>query len=322
MDTISTENLSNLLDTAQTYAIITHKRPDGDAISSSLALFWYLLDAGKNADSIDIIIPEYLDDFSFIPGIEHIKIKPTKEFYDVVLVVDCASIHLLEGVDIFKCSNKIVCFDHHDETTINFDYAIIDPSAPSCTCIIYETFNCKKQDFSTCIAVGLISDTNNLTLNSSSRGISVIHELVNNGVDTNFIVSKLTSPSNRTLELTRIAKYRGCWYGSIYCTYIFQEDLLDSEKSLNTVNHKAIIAELQKDIKYTFLIFVIENNKGEWKGSMRTSDSRVDLNSICSKLVAKGKFIKGGGHSYSSGFTAVGEYSNIVKTIIHEITNY
>ena len=42
-------------------------------------------------------------------------------------------------------------------------------------------------------------------------------------------------------------------------TYI--SDLLDSEKNLNTVNHKAIITELQKSIKYTFLILLIENEK-------------------------------------------------------------
>lgn len=38
MDTISTENLSAFVNNATTYTILTHKRPDGDAISSALAL--------------------------------------------------------------------------------------------------------------------------------------------------------------------------------------------------------------------------------------------------------------------------------------------
>ena len=73
MDTISTENLSQkIMAHAATYAILTHKRPDGDAISSSLSMFWYLIDIGKKTDSIDVIIPEFIKDFSFIAGIEHI----------------------------------------------------------------------------------------------------------------------------------------------------------------------------------------------------------------------------------------------------------
>lgn len=63
MDTISTENLSEIIADATTYAILTHKRSDGDAISSSLSMFWYLIDIGKEPDNIDVIIPEFIKDF-------------------------------------------------------------------------------------------------------------------------------------------------------------------------------------------------------------------------------------------------------------------
>lgn len=319
MDTISTENLSNILATAETFAIITHTRPDGDAISSSLAIFWHLTSIGKQKDNIDVIIPEFLDDFSFIPGIEYIKTSPSKEKYDVVIVVDVACMHLLEGTDILKRSDCLICFDHHDETTIPFNYSVIDNTAPSCTCIIYETFKCKDKNFLTCVATGLISDTNNLTLNTSNKGKEIVDSLSNFGVDVNFIIHKLTSPSKRTMELVKIAKDRGFFSGSIFCTYLTQGDLLISERNLNTVNHKSIIAELQKSVNYDFLIFAIMNDKEEWKGSMRALNSNVDLNVICANLILEGKFIKGGGHSYSAGFTAVGNLKNIFETVISRI---
>lgn len=319
MDTISTENLSNILATAETFAIITHTRPDGDAISSSLAIFWHLTSIGKQKDNIDVIIPEFLDDFSFIPGIEYIKTTPSKEKYDVVIIVDVACMHLLEGTDILKRSDCLICFDHHDETTIPFNYSVIDNTAPSCTCIIYETFKCKDKNFLTCVATGLISDTNNLTLNTSNKGKEIVDSLSNFGVDVNFIIHKLTSPSKRTMELVKIAKDRGFFSGSIFCTYLTQGDLLISERNLNTVNHKSIIAELQKSVNYDFLIFAIMNDKEEWKGSMRALNSNVDLNVICANLILEGKFIKGGGHSYSAGFTAVGNLKNIFETVISRI---
>ncbi len=321
MDTISTENLSKIFSTAQTFAIITHKRPDGDAISSSLAVFWHLTSIGKNKNNIDVIIPEFLDDFSFIPGIEYIKALPSKEKYDVVIIVDVACMHLLEGSDILKRSNCIICFDHHDETTIPFNYSIIDNTSPSCTCIIYESFECKDKNFLTCIATGLISDTNNLMLNTNNKGKEIIDSLRSFGVDVNFIVHKLTSPSKRTIELATIVKERGFFSGSIFCTYLTQDDLLISERNLNTVNHKSIIAELQKSVNYEFLIFAIMNDKKQWKGSMRALDSSVDLNVICTNLISEGTFIKGGGHSYSAGFTAVGDLKNIFETVISKIQN-
>lgn len=326
MDTISTENLSKIIADGKSYAIITHRRPDGDAISSSMAMFWYLIDIGKSSKDIDVIIPEFLNDFSFIPGIEHLIKEPTKEEYDVLIVVDCANMHLLKGINLLKSAKQIICFDHHEETSINANYCIIERSAPSCTCILYDTFHCKEKNFLDCIATGLISDTANLSLNVTDFAKATLKSLENLGVDTNYILSKLNSQSIRTLELVRIAKNRG-WFKTssgnvIFCTYLLQSDLLDSEKNLNTVNHKAIIAELQKSVKYTSLILLIENEKGEFKGSLRTFDSNLDLNKICSKLVSEEKFLKGGGHSYSAGCTAIGSYFDIIELIASEILNY
>lgn len=319
MDTISTENLSQIMANATTYAILTHKRPDGDAISSSLSMFWYLINIGKKPDNIDVIIPEFVEEFSFIPGIKHLKATPTKEKYNVIIIVDCADMHLLEGCSILSHGQKIICFDHHEETTLPFTHSIIDPSAPSCSYIIYNMFPCKNQHFLNCVATGLISDTGNLSVNVTSCVTNIINELKNLGVDIDYILSKLTSQSRRTLELVNCIIERGYFKSDVFCSYLLQEDLRDTEKNLNTVNHKAIISELQKSINYTSLILLIENDKGEFKGSLRTSNSNIDLNAICSNLVSAGKFVKGGGHSYSSGCTVIGSYHDILELIASEI---
>lgn len=319
MDTISTENLSQIISKANTFAIITHKRPDGDAISSALAIFWYLIDIGKNKNNIDVIIPEFNNDFSFIPGIEHLKKINSKNQYDLVIVVDCATLHLLKGYNILKHAKQTVCFDHHEETSINTTYSFIDISAPSCTCIIYKFLNCTSKDFLNCIAIGLISDTVNLTLNVTKLGLSIIDELKDFGIDINYLLSKLTYQNNRTIQLVKQLVKRGYFIKSVFCTYLLQKDLLNSEKNLTQLNHKAIIFELQKLLNYKSLILLIEDNKGEFRGSLRTHDDNINLNKICLKLVSEGKIIKGGGHSYSAGFTAKGEHDEIIKLFAYEI---
>lgn len=323
MDTISTENLSKTMLNANTFAIITHKRPDGDAISSALAIFWYLIDSGKSKDNIDVIIPEFNNDFSFIPGIEYLKKFNTKKHYDLVIVVDCATLHLLKGYNILKNAKQSICFDHHEKTSINTNYSFIDILAPSCSVIIYKILPCTNRNFLNCVAIGLISDTMNLTLNVTNSAKNIIKELKNFGIDINFLLSKLNYKNNRTIQLVKIAKERGYFINtknnSIFCSYLFQKDLLDSEKSLNELNHKAIIFELQQLINNSSLILLIENNKGEFKGSLRTHNQKINLSNICLKLVEKGKIIKGGGHSYSAGFTAKGNYNDIIKSVACEI---
>ena len=323
MDTISTENLSKTMLNANTFAIITHKRPDGDAISSALAIFWYLIDSGKSKDNIDVIIPEFNNDFSFIPGIEYLIKFNTKNHYYLVIVVDCATLHLLKGCNILKNAKQSICFDHHEKTSINTNYSFIDILAPSCSVIIYKILPCTNRNFLNCVAIGLISDTMNLTLNVTNSAKNIIKELKNFGIDINFLLSKLNYKNNRTIQLVKIAKERGYFINtknnSIFCSYLFQKDLLDSEKSLNELNHKAIIFELQQLINNSSLILLIENNKGEFKGSLRTHNQKINLSNICLKLVEKGKIIKGGGHSYSAGFTAKGNYNDIIKSVACEI---
>ena len=309
---ISNERLVNIIADGKTYAIITHKRPDGDAISSSLAMFWYLLDIGKKEKDIDVIVPAFSDDFSFIPGTNYFKQSRTQDKYDIAIILDCAAEHLLEGYELVKDAKSVIVFDHHDETSIPFDYCIFDTVTPSCTSILYETFKCKDKNFLDCVAIGLMSDTANMTLNVTDVARRVMKSLKEESVDLDAVSASLNAHSSRTMNLVQLAIERGCYHvNSIFCSFILQKDLKDYEKDLTRVNHKSIIAELMNSVEHSSLILLIENDKGEFKGSLRTSDSSVDLNSICSSLVSERKILKGGGHSYSSGCTIKISYNDV-----------
>lgn len=318
---ISIKAISALITNAETFAIIAHIRPDGDAISSSLAMFWYLLDIGKKEADIDVIIPEYIDELSFIPGTEYLKKYPTKEKYDLAIIVDCAEERLIKGKEVLKLSDKVICFDHHESEERYAEDNIIDTDAASCTSIIYDMFSeCTDKNYLNCIATGLISDTSILTLNVTSRVKETIESLKDKGVDVDEISRKLATKNKRTEELIEIVMERATFVGeSIYCSYILQSDLLDSEKNLSNVNHKLIIQGLQEKVTFKSLILLIENEKGEFKGSLRTFDTNVDLNEICMKLKEEGKILKGGGHNYSAGCTVVGTCTEIFQLIASEI---
>lgn len=311
----SKEVVLELIRNSSTFLIMTHRRPDGDAISSALAMFWYLLDIGKSKQSIDIVIPEYTKELAFISGIEHVKKQPAMEKYDLAILVDCAELRMLKGKEYMELADKTICIDHHEKEKFYADYNVVNVDVSSCTTIIFDIFHCVAPNYLNCIATGLISDTSLLTLNVTPEAMDIIKKLRELGVDIDEISKKLTTKSDRTEELTKLVIKRGKFInGNIFCSYLLQADLLEDEKSLTNVNHKLIIQELQKEVEFETLILLIENEAGEFKGSLRNF-SNIDLNEVCSELLSEGKILKGGGHSYSAGCTVVGSLNEIFETI-------
>lgn len=305
---ISVDELSALLRDSSNIAILTHKKPDGDALASALAVFWYLIDTGKKSSNIDIVIPYYLDDFSFIPGITNVKKIPTKESYDLVVVVDCAKLNMVNGNNYLNRAKTVICFDHHESSYIPCTYHVINPSSVSCTCILYEFLKCRTKNFINCIAIGLVADTALLTTKLPTDAQDILLDLIVHKADIATTLDNLEA-NDRTKELARIAISRGKIRTdngkSVYFTYLLQSDLLNFEKSLDKVNHKSIIYEIQQNTQIDFdsIIFVMQKETNEYKVSLRTNIPTLNLAWICSNLVSSGKLINGGGHAHSAGCT-------------------
>ena len=64
------DNILEEIKKAKKIVILTHDVPDGDAIGSSLAMKLAIKNLGKDAD---VIIPDYSECFSFLPGIKQMK---------------------------------------------------------------------------------------------------------------------------------------------------------------------------------------------------------------------------------------------------------
>ena len=296
---------------AKTFLILTHYRPDGDAISSSLAMFHFLVGLGKNPEDIDVYIPYISNDLSFIDKNNIRKENCILDNYDLIIVVDCLDYSRIEGNDLLEgvFPQQCMIIDHHEFSgiPIEADYLLSDTSASSCTCIIYREFSkymCKQNsnDFFRCIAIGIMSDTMGLTLNVNQECKDILNECEKLGIDIPAIRTQLKNIDARTQTLAKLAIERLVLDKEIGCTYILQKDLVPEESSLKTVNHKSIIQQILNSGSCKTLILLIENDNHEIKGSMRTTESNIDLNAICADMVERKIFIQGGGHSNSAGF--------------------
>lgn len=297
---------------AETFLILTHVGPDGDAVSSSMAMYYLLRTLGKEADNVEIYMPYVSKDLTFIDKDNALNDKReiSNNDYDLVIIVDCSNYSRVEGIELLDKINykKSIIIDHHElaDNLIKVDYSLIDTSASSCTCVIFnelaEYLSGENRQFFRYIATGIISDTVNLTLNATIQCKEILKYCQERGVDIEEIVNQLKSIDERTQKLMNLVNTRLLIENGIGYTYILQKDLTPEEFNLKRVNHKAIIQQIFDLTECKTLILLIENNKHEIKGSMRTLEADINLNDICTSMVEKGYFLQGGGHSNSAGF--------------------
>ena len=82
------DDIKEEINKAQDILIVTHEFPDGDAISSSLAMNLVLKKLGKN---VDVVIPKCPKLYNFLPSSEDIKIAGRENApYDLAIAVDCS----------------------------------------------------------------------------------------------------------------------------------------------------------------------------------------------------------------------------------------
>lgn len=322
-------NLINSIYNAESFLILTHVRPDADAISSAISMYYFLIDIGKKPENIDVFIPFISKDLKFIDRDNILTNECTMNEYDLVIILDCSDILRIEGKQLLEqfSSKQCILIDHHEKSgeMVEADYVLIDTKSASCTCIIYRNFSIyisekNREFFTRCIAIGIMSDTIGFTHNVTEECKQILKVCKNNGVDIQKISEQLNNIDERTKYLSDIAINRIRREKNIIYSYIVQSDLTSDESTLKNVNHKAIILQILDKVPCITLVFFMENDNHEIKGSIRTVDESIDLNQICRTLVEQGYFIKGGGHANSAGFTM--EIEEVTPETLNMIFNH
>ncbi|MCF7733497.1 MAG: DHH family phosphoesterase, partial [Akkermansiaceae bacterium] len=133
------EQLGSVLRDHQSFVLLSHVRPDGDAIGSQLALGFSLMAAGK---SVRLFNEDGLpDNLAFLPGSDRIELPPADPITaDVVIALDTATrprlgercLHAVSGIGLW------LNLDHHISNPGYGDLNFIDPTSPATGEILYE----------------------------------------------------------------------------------------------------------------------------------------------------------------------------------------
>jgi bifunctional oligoribonuclease and PAP phosphatase NrnA len=212
------EVFRQLLNTPKKVVIVTHFKPDADALGSSLGLCGYLK---KRNHHVNVITPsDYPDFLTWMPGNNDVLIfhkdRPAAaenliKNAELIFCLDFNSLKRINDVGDFVQSApaKKVLIDHHLEPEKFADFEKWDTRAASTAELVYELIKEIGDDhlidanIADCLYAGLMTDTGSFRHpNTTVRVFQVAADLVAKGADP-AKVSKLIYDTN-TIERLRL----------------------------------------------------------------------------------------------------------------------
>jgi phosphoesterase RecJ-like protein len=178
----------NQINRSKKILVTSHSDPDGDAVSSLLAMGLALSYLGKNTTLYNSSpIPAV---YRFLPSIERITdhLEPLSG-YDTAMVLDCGDIARLgsAGSGINKIP-VVINVDHHISNTNFGDLQLVDPDACSTAEIVYRIIKALSiridQKIATSIYTGILTDTGSFRFsNTNQAAFAISQEMAELGVE-------------------------------------------------------------------------------------------------------------------------------------------
>ncbi|MBA4602089.1 DHH family phosphoesterase [Thermoactinomyces mirandus] len=205
------EQFHLFLENADPILVVAHLYPDGDAISSTLAMGYVLRQLGKKVTMVnESPIPQK---FSFLPGVEEIKLADSvSEIFPYAIALDCADAERMGSCrSLIREKAIVVNIDHHATNDRYGTINIIQPQAAATAEIIFDWV--EEADFpvdrqlAACIYTGLLTDTGGFRYsNTSSKVFTQAAKLLETGIESHKIADAvLETVTMEQLQLLQTA---------------------------------------------------------------------------------------------------------------------
>jgi phosphoesterase RecJ-like protein len=310
--------IGGVLRAHQRFAVLSHVRPDGDALGSQLALALSLQELGKdvtvwNEDGL-------LEKYNFLPGGERLVRPPGQpEDFEVAIALDTATQSRLGTAGESVRQAKIwLNIDHHPSNPRYGDLVYIDPTSPATGQILFELIQAESLPMNPAIAenlfVAISTDTGSFQYpNTTARTFEIGAELLRCGVDVGHVSQLIYEnyPRRRT-ELLRelLGTMRFEAAGKIASFSLSLKVAADLE--VKPEDNEGLIDHLRAIEGVIVAIFFEELNDGKVRVSMRSKSEAVDVSAICQKF-------GGGGHKLAAGTRVRGTLPEVEQKVLKAI---
>jgi phosphoesterase RecJ-like protein len=302
----------------QRFAVLSHVRPDGDALGSQLALALSLQELGKtvrvwNEDGM-------LEKYSFLPHAELLTKPPAaKEDVDLVVALDTAvQTRLGTALDAVGSAKMTINIDHHPSNPAYGDLVYVDPASPATGQILFELIADQKLPLTKEIAenlyVAISTDTGSFQYpNTTARTFEIAAGLIRTGVDVGRVSQLLyENYPRRRIELLRelLGTMRFEGKGRVASFSLS----LEMAKRLGVLpeDNEGLIDHLRAIRGVIVAVFFEELPDGKVRVSMRSKSEKADVCAICMKF-------GGGGHTLAAGARVRGTLAEVEQKVLEAI---
>ena len=288
--------------------IVSHIRPDGDAIGSMLALGLALQDAGKQVQMVCADgVPAT---FKHLPGSDKIRTS-LEEGFDLVITVDCSD--LKRTGDVLDGRAPDIVIDHHITAEAFGTLNLIEPEAVATASVLTRHMPAWGLTITVPIAAslltGLVTDTLGFrTANTTPEALRQAADLLELGVDLSVLYFR--SLVRRTFAaahywgagLSNLQKTDGIVYTAL--------TLADRNASGYTGRDDADLINVvssidESDVAIIFVEQSAEHVKVSWRGLKQ----HVDVSGIA-------KQFGGGGHRAAAGAEVRGGLAEVQERVL------
>jgi phosphoesterase RecJ-like protein len=312
----------NQIKNSQHILVASHCEPDGDAISSLLAMGLAIGKLNKKATIYNTSpIPAV---YRFLPSVErivrHIKKANT---YDVALILDCGDLPRIGDTSLIVSQIPVVInIDHHITNTRFGDIQLVDPAACSTTEIVYRLIKALKvpmdKAIATSIYTGILTDTGSFRFsNTNQAAFAISEEMAELGVEPYYVSQHVFGKySLGRIKLLNLAldSIEISDNGKLSIMTVTQAMLSETGTHPEDVDGMINYARRIEDVRVAALI---QEQKNGRSGSDRRSRFHVSLRSDGTVDVAAiaGSF-GGGGHASAAGFQVETTLTQLKSDII------
>lgn len=304
------EQIKELLSNAQSILVVSHKRPDADAIGSLLAVGHALIEQGKQ---VQMVLEDGLPHkYAHLASADLVS-QSIKKDYDLCMVVDSSDLERT-GSLLLEMPKPDIVIDHHKTNTLFGKVNLVEDEAVATASILAVHmpawgFTLDKE-ISSSLLTGILGDTIGFrTSNVNAQTMRLVADLIDCGAKLPELYQKALV--GRTIEEIR-------YWGQGLVKIVKENELVWTSLSLDDriksgyyENDDAdLINVLSSTADAKIAMIFVEQNEGIVKVSWR-SNSGIDVSGIAFKF-------GGGGHEAAAGAEIRGELSQVSREVIKE----
>ncbi|HRQ88484.1 MAG TPA: bifunctional oligoribonuclease/PAP phosphatase NrnA [Bacteroidia bacterium] len=298
-------DLQKAIEAASSVLVVSHDRPDGDAIGSSLAMGLILEKLGKTVVIVNHDpVPGSL---AFLPGSDRIAAPSGRSAADLLIVLDAAGRDRI-GDAVWEMVVGIpttINLDHHISNTRFGDLVLVDATSPATGQLVFQLARHAGWPLDAAIGENLLAaistDTGSFRyLSTTAETLHIAGEILGLGVDVGRVNRMLYEnyPERRVQALSLLLQGMRLDFGG-RCASVKLPLAVTRELDLQTGDTEGVIDVIRAIDTVQVAVFFEELPDGKIRVSSRAKEERYGVGAICAQF-------GGGGHTLAAGARLAG----------------